>query len=123
MTPTAQVLVVDDDEGVRTSVAEILRKAGYTVLEAEDGVGALHVLDETKVAVLVLDVCMPRRDGISVLDSLDEPPAVVLMSAHCLQNGDRLRLEPKILAFLKKPFPPEKLLTEVAAVVNKVQGG
>ncbi|HTT85840.1 MAG TPA: response regulator [Acidimicrobiales bacterium] len=114
----ASVLVVDDEESVRTSVAAILRSSGYEVIEAEDGERALQMLDRHDVQVVILDVRMPRLDGIGVLDALDEPPAVVLMSAHVLAADVRARIEEKVVSFLQKPVPPRRLLDEVAAAAG-----
>jgi DNA-binding NtrC family response regulator len=118
VSPT-NVLVVDDEEAVRTSVAAILRGDGYHVIEAEDGERALQMLDDNDVQVVVLDVRMPRLDGIGVLDALEEPPAVVLMSAHALAAEVRARVAPKVVSFLQKPVPPRLLLDEVAEAAER----
>jgi two-component system, chemotaxis family, chemotaxis protein CheY len=113
------VLVVDDEEAVRTSVAAILRGVGYRVMEAEDGERALQMLDDHDVQVVVLDIRMPRLDGIGVLDALEEPPAVVLMSAHRLAAEERARVAPKVVSILEKPVPPRRLLDEVAVAAER----
>jgi CheY-like chemotaxis protein len=107
------VLVVDDDEDVRTSVAEILRRADHTVAEAENGAVALTCLEDMDVAVLVVDVRMPRLDGLSLLQTLDDPPPTVLISAYFVDDDVRQRLGPKVAAYLRKPFRPEHLLAAV----------
>ena len=112
------VLVVDDEDAVRRSVAEILRGVGYVVTEAEDGERALQMLGDSAVRVLVLDVRMPRLDGIGVLDALDEPPAVVLVSAQRLSPDVEARLKGKVVSFLQKPVPPRRLLDEVASAAR-----
>jgi CheY-like chemotaxis protein len=112
----ADVLVVDDEESLRTSVADILRSAGYTVMEAEDGQAALDLLETQEVVVVVLDQKMPRRTGIEVLNALSPPPpAVILLSAHRIENGDRAQVGKKVFSFLTKPVSPLILLDEVAA--------
>jgi len=62
----ADVLVVDDEAPVRTSVAQIQRSDGYAVAEAVDGRDALDMLESRSVSVLLLDIRMPRRTGIEV---------------------------------------------------------
>ena len=74
--PLPTIYVVDDDEGVRQTVAEILRRAQHTVAEAGDGEQALHRLEELVVRALVVDVRMPRLDGLALLQMLDHPPPV-----------------------------------------------
>src|SRR5579864_9544219 len=63
------VLVVDDDVGIRATWAAILRLAGYSVSVAEDGDTALRELKEFDVGLVLLDLRMPGRDGFSVLES------------------------------------------------------
>lgn len=113
------VLVVEDEDGIRTTVAAILRLKGFDVVEAADGEEALERLEEGSVAVMILDVRMPRRDGVAVLDALEKPPAVVLVSAHSLDAEAHRRLEGKIFAVLKKPFHPERLLDMVEAALGR----
>jgi CheY-like chemotaxis protein len=117
----ADVLVVDDEESLRTSVADILRSAGYSVMEAEDGQAALDVLETEDVAVVILDQKMPRRTGTEVVNSLDSPPppAIILLSAHRIENGDRALIDKKVFSFLTKPVAPLRLLDEVAAAYGK----
>ena len=80
------VLVVDDSELSRRIMARTLERAGYTVLEACDGVEALELYEKsaTPVPVVVTDVAMPRLDGLQLLALLKQglpPPEVVLLTA------------------------------------------
>jgi CheY-like chemotaxis protein len=115
VSPSADVLVVDDEVSLRTSVADILRAAGYSVIEAEDGQAALDLLETEQVGVIVLDQRMPRRTGIEVLNALPSPPAVIMMSAHRIEGSERAMVSDKVFSFLTKPVPPRLLLDEVAA--------
>ena len=108
------VMVADDDFGVRTSLSEILRRAGYVVVEAEDGVVALDKLEEQAVQVLVLDIRMPRCDGIGVLDAIDDPPVVLLVSAFSVDQATKERIGRKVYRYLRKPVAPPLLLECVA---------
>jgi CheY-like chemotaxis protein len=113
----ADVLVVDDEEPIRTSVAEILRTAGYSVLEAADGQAALDVLHSGDVGVLLLDIRMPRRSGIEVLEELDAPPHVILMSAFKFEGEAERNVGHKVFSHLVKPVAPRRLLAEVEAAM------
>jgi CheY-like chemotaxis protein len=115
----ADVLVVDDEEPVRTSVAEILRSAGYSVAEAVDGQDALEMLESGSVSVLLLDVRMPRRTGIEVLQALDSPPNVILMSAYRFEGEDRRSVGHKVFSHLTKPVAPRQLLHVVRAAIDR----
>jgi CheY-like chemotaxis protein len=113
----ASVLVADDNAGVRESVAEILRSAGYEVTEADDGDAALASYVEHPAEVVVLDVRMPRLDGISVVETMSPtppPPAIVLVSAYDLDQEARARLGSRIFRFLRKPVSPPDLLHAVS---------
>ena len=115
----ADVLVVDDEEPIRTSVSEILRSAGYSVVEAEDGQAALDLLESGTVTVLLLDIRMPRRTGIEVLQALDSPPNVILMSAYRFEGEDKRSVGHKVFSHLVKPVAPRQLLDEVKAAIDR----
>jgi two-component system cell cycle sensor histidine kinase/response regulator CckA len=114
------VLVVEDQPEVRRLVAEMLSHAGYTVLEASDGVEALAVLDAdgAEVALVVTDVVMPRMSGRQLAERLAEARPdvrVLFMSGHddreTAADGDRA-------AFLPKPFSPDSLARKVREVLD-----
>jgi two-component system capsular synthesis sensor histidine kinase RcsC len=111
------VLVVEDNENVRSSFSDILRTVGYTVMEAADGEDALSLLATTRFDAMVLDLKMPRRDGASLLSALSEPPAVIVVSAYELDDETRHRVGSTIVAHLSKPVPPQQLLDAVADAV------
>lgn len=66
------ILVVEDNAGLRKLMGIHLQRAGYTVLPAEDGMAALEILDHTHVHLIVADVMMPRLDGYSLTRELRE---------------------------------------------------
>ena len=111
------VLVVDDDEAVRSTCAEILRDSGFVVEVAEDGDIALDMLEDIDVGVMLLDLKMPRKDGFSVLEALDDPPPVVLISAFPMDEGVRARVGKKIAGYMQKPVSPHRLVPLVAGIV------
>ena len=111
------VLVVDDDEAVRSSCAAVIRTSGFSVEMAENGDVALSVLQEVDVGVMLLDLVMPNGDGFSVLDALDDPPPVVLISAYAFNEDIRKRVGHKITEYLQKPVSPHRLVPVVAGIV------
>ena len=116
---SVDVLVVDDDDAVRSTSAGILRTSGYTVAVASDGDVALRLLERQSVGVVLLDLQMPRRDGLSVLDAMSAPQPVVIVSAHSLDEATRARVGAKVVTYLEKPVPPERLLRTVAATLGR----
>jgi CheY-like chemotaxis protein len=115
----ADILVVDDEEAIRTSVAEILRSAGYSVLEAEDGQVALDLLASGSFGLILLDIRMPRRSGIEVLEALESPPHVILMSAFRFEGEEERNVGHKVFSHLVKPVAPRRLLDEVGAAMGR----
>jgi len=115
------VLVVDDDEAVRSSAGDVLRTAGYTVTEAADGIDALKLLTASRFDAMVLDLNMPRHDGVCLLAALSRPPPVVIISASEMDEEARQRYGSTIVKQLSKPAPPEQLLEAVADAVRMGQ--
>ena len=68
------VLVVEDEKILRDSLKTFLSKAGFTVLEAEDGEVGLKQAFEHKPDLILLDIMMPKKDGLSVLKDLRQDP-------------------------------------------------
>jgi DNA-binding NtrC family response regulator len=112
------VLVVDDDEAIRSTWAVILRASGYSVEVVDDGDVALDFLDRQEAGMVLLDLRMPRVDGISVLEALKTPQLVVLASGASLDEATMARVEAKVVTFLEKPVPPERLLDVVSATLR-----
>lgn len=113
------VLVVDDHEAIRTSVAELLRSAGYSVIEAENGARALELLADNEVGAMVLDLRMPGVSGLKVLEQLEDPPPVIVTSAFALDQAEAARVDAKIFVQLVKPFHPRRLIDAVASAIGR----
>ena len=109
------ILVVDDDSAVRHLVQRILESEGYRVLTAPDGVEALAVLDERAddVALVFLDVTMPRMNGPQVLEAMlvrGLRIPVILSSGYDESQTKAASLSKQAAVFLHKPFLPADLL-------------
>jgi CheY-like chemotaxis protein len=113
MADDVDVLLVEDDEDVRCSFAEILNEAGYSTAEATDTSTALELLASTNVATVVLDIYLPGRNGLWLLDQLEDLPPVVLVTAHNY-DPDVMARRAKVLLYLQKPVQPPDLLQAVA---------
>ena len=119
----ASVLVVDDDESVRSSVADILRSAGHTTIQVADGEAALRVLRTFRFDAMVLDLRMPGLDGFAVLTALAQAPPVVTLSAFRVNTLARERVRSKIVRHLLKPVHPQVLLDAVADATRRTRPG
>jgi CheY-like chemotaxis protein len=113
----APILVVDDQEAVRATVADVLRSAGYTVVESGDGLDALSMLSAGRFEAMVLDLRMPRLGGAALLRALPAPPPTVVLSASELADEDLERAGSGVQAQLRKPVAPQRLIDAVRAAV------
>ena len=116
------VLLVDDEASVRLYVTTVLRREGFQVLEAADGVDALAMLREIRgaVDVLVTDVEMPRMTGIELVKAAKIAfpgiPVVYISGEHLKQE---LHSPEHRVTFLQKPFLPQAVLDAVRGVIPK----
>ncbi|MGE5569217.1 MAG: PAS domain S-box protein [Rhodospirillales bacterium] len=117
------VLVVEDEEGVRELIAEMLRQRGYTVLTAENGVEALRVSAQypDPIHLLVTDVVMPQMSGKQLADTLAPlRPGIKVLYLSGYTEYSALHhgvLEPGF-EFLGKPFSRETLARKVRQVLD-----
>ena len=66
----AKLLIVDDEEGIRTSLGEYFKRQGYAVSLAENGLKALNLLKEVKPDLIILDVQIPQMDGLELCNRI-----------------------------------------------------
>jgi DNA-binding NtrC family response regulator len=116
------VLVVDDDEAIRTVVRDILRRHGYVVLDAPDAMKALELVARYTgtIHLLVSDVVMPRMSGRTLAARLREgrPGLKVVFMSGYTQQGVVYRDLPSGVAFMQKPFTPDRLVRTVRSVLD-----
>ena len=107
MKSSVSILIVDDEEMMRTLLNRILSREGYKIRSAEDGVVALEVLKAEKVDIVISDMKMPRMDGFELLKIVKkEYPkiGVIIMTAY----GDTYTVKDALLLgadeYITKPF-------------------
>ena len=119
-----RVLVVDDDRGVRESVAELLRSEGSVVETAEDGLRALERLEISPFDVVLSDVVMPQMDGYELFTECQRrsPETVVVLMTAFYYDKDhvikRSRLEGLEGVVFKKPVDPDRLRTVLSELIR-----
>ena|SRR5688500_2440861 len=108
------VLVVDDDEDIRETVADVLRDAGYTVRVAADGSEALVEMRDCAPCVVLLDLMMPRIDGWQVVEEMRRDPELAEIPV-CIVSAQAALAPATTVAVLSKPVSIEGLLRVVSA--------
>ncbi len=111
-----RVLIVDDEEGVRTSLGLILEDEGYRVQSVRDAHAALEAIERDTFDVILCDVRMPGRSGLELLPDLvrQQPDATVLMMSAFGEVDEALEAVRKgAYDFLSKPFQAEELLLAI----------
>ncbi|RJL06322.1 response regulator [Paracoccus siganidrum] len=120
--PDAHILIVDDDERIRSLLGRFLRKNGYLVSAASDAAQARRLLGGLEFDLIVLDVMMPGEDGISLTRDLRKrlSTPILLLTARG-ETEDRIAgLESGADDYLPKPFEPRELLLRIAAILRRV---
>jgi DNA-binding response OmpR family regulator len=116
-----KILVIEDDEDIRTVVTTRLRRAGYETTIAADGKDGLRHFYGDRPDLVVLDVAMPIMDGWQVLERLREISDVpVLILTAAAQERDKLRgLRSGADDYITKPFSGEELLARVEVALRR----
>ncbi len=119
-----KILVVDDESRMRKLVHDFLAKHGYTVLEAEDGEQAIDVFFDEKnkdIALVILDVMMPKLDGWQVVKEIRQYSKVpiIMLTAKSEERDELLGFELGVDEYISKPFSPKILVARVEAILRR----
>jgi CheY-like chemotaxis protein len=115
-----RILVVDDDDAIRTLLLTILRRRGLSVDTARHGAEALERLERCRYSVMLLDLMMPRVNGWQVLEQIGKyerslRPVVVVLTA----GTEPRDVDPNLVAgSIRKPFDVELLLDMITACLS-----
>ena len=123
-----KILVVDDERQIVKLVEINLRKAGYDVVCAYDGVEALEKVQNDRPDMIVLDVMMPRMNGFDVLKKLQANPEteqipVIMLTAKAQDADIFAGWQSGVSSYLTKPFNPRELLTFVQRIFESMDQG
>ena len=123
-----KILVVDDESRMRKLVKDFLGREGYQVLEAGDGMEAMEVFyDEKDIALIILDVMMPRMDGWQVCREVRQSSKVpiIMLTARSEERDELQGFALGVDEYISKPFSPKILVARVNAILRRanVLGG
>ena len=117
-----KVLVVDDEERMRKLISDFLKNKGYETVEAGDGEEAIDVFFADKeIALIILDVMMPKMDGWEVLKTVREHSKVpvIMLTARTEETDELKGFEYGADEYISKPFSPKILVARVEAILRR----
>src|SRR5437879_860851 len=115
------VLIVDDDEDIRTMAAEPLTQAGFQVIMAGDGPSMFAVLGSQPVDLIVLDLNLPGEDGLSLcrMSRSRRDIPIIMLTARSDAIDRVIGLEVGADDYITKPFEPRELVARVRSVLRR----
>ncbi len=117
-----KILVVDDESRMRKLVKDFLEREGHIIIEAADGMEAMDIFYENKdIALIILDVMMPRMDGWQVcreVRALSEVP-IIMLTARGEERDELQGFELGVDEYISKPFSPKILVARVNAILKR----
>ena len=117
-----KILVVDDEARMRKLVSDFLVRDGYEVLEAGDGEKAMDLFYADKdIALVILDVMMPKMDGWQVLREIRESSQVpvIMLTARSDERDELKGFDLGVDEYVTKPFSPRTLVARVEAILRR----
>lgn len=117
-----KILVVDDEKRMRILVKDFLTKANFEVIEAENGSEALDIFYEEKnIALIVLDVMMPKIDGWEVCREIrsDSKVPIIMLTARGDERDELLGFQLGVDEYISKPFSPKILVARIEAILRR----
>ena len=115
------ILVVDDDREIVKAIEIYLKREGYNVIKAYDGIEAMNSLKENKIHLVILDIMMPNQDGLTTLEKIRNNSSipVILLSAKSEDYDKISGLEIGADDYITKPFNPLELVARVNSNIRR----
>lgn len=117
-----RILVVDDEEITRNNIAHVLKKEGYDVVTAANGIKALEELDRQDIDLVITDVKMEQMDGLRLLEVIKEssyPCHVVVITAYASVDSAVAALTKGASHYLTKPFKLDEVRETVSNIIER----
>jgi len=119
-----KILIVDDEELIRSVIKEYLENEKYIVKEAENGHEAIKIIEETPdIDLIIMDIMMPKLDGFSACKEIFKIRRypTIMLSARTEEYDKLLGFELGIDDYVTKPFSPKELVARVKAILKRVK--
>jgi CheY-like chemotaxis protein len=119
-----RILVAEDNAVNRELLRELLEARGYEVFEASDGQEALHMVEQSRPELLLMDIGMPVLDGFGTIRKIRENPSlatlpVVAVTAYAMRGDRETILNSGFDGYLSKPLNPSSLTAELDRLLTK----
>lgn len=117
------ILLVDDDPALLEVTSIVLASEGYKVLTAEDGAGALRIVGQERLDLVVLDVMLPKTSGFEVLKKIRQQTdvPVVMLTAKSQSVDKVVGLELGADDYITKPFDTKEFLARIRAILRRLR--
>lgn len=119
------IIIIDSDPGLRNSGEAALRAAGYEVISASDGVTGLELVRQKRPRIVITEIMLPGMHGFALCQEIGRAPElrstcrVIVASSKSYPSDINQALELGAIAYLVKPFPPERLIEAVRNAMVK----
>ncbi len=115
------ILIVDDEQDIVNAIEIYLKPEGYTLLSANDGKQALHLVQTEKIDLVLMDIMMPVMDGIHATSQIREISNVpiILLTAKSEDTDKVMGLNIGADDYITKPFNPAELIARVRSVLRR----
>jgi len=123
-TVARRVIVVEDEALIRMDIVEVLRENGFDVVgEASDGETAIQLTRELLPDFVVMDITMPKMDGLTAAEAINKErlAPVVMLTAFAQPEFVARAVEAGAIAYVVKPFTPERLLPQIEVALSRHQ--
>ncbi len=115
------ILIADDEQGIREVIKEYCKIEGYQTYEAENGLEVLDIVNKYRIDFIVLDIMMPKLDGLSAYKELKNSKNIptLILSARGEEYDKLSSFDLGVDDYLTKPFSPKELIARIKAITKR----
>lgn len=122
--PPKTVLIIDDDDDIRATVADILEQKGYRVIGAGDGRMGLEAVEKEKPDLILLDVELPDTSGYDICEKIRTIPIglhtpVIMLTAHAMEKEELRGFRSGADDYIAKPFKSARLVARIETAIGR----
>ena len=118
-----RILIVEDESRMRSLIGDYLKKEGYFICEAANGMEAVDIFGKTEVDLIILDIMMPYMDGFEVCKKVRKTSEVpiIILTARSEEDDKLLGYELGADDYVTKPFSPKVLVAKAKALLKRMK--